>query len=31
MKEILIFAAAGVAALATFTIIAKKFGSNCTP
>jgi hypothetical protein len=31
MKEIIIFVAAGVAALATFGIIAKKYGSNCTP
>jgi len=31
MKEILMFAAAGVAALATFVVIAKKFGNNCSP
>jgi hypothetical protein len=31
MKEILIFVGAGLAGLATFGFIAKKYGSDCTP
>lgn len=31
MKEILIIAAACIVGLATFGLIAKKYGSNCIP
>lgn len=31
MKEIIILVVAGLAGLATFGIIAKKYGSSCTP
>jgi hypothetical protein len=31
MKDLLFLAIAGVAGVATFALIAKKFGSNCLP
>lgn len=31
MKEVMMFIVAGGAGLATFAIITKKFGSECTP
>jgi hypothetical protein len=31
MKEFILLGAAGVVGLVTFWVIAKKFGSSCTP
>ncbi len=31
MKELILFGGAGLAGLATFLVIARKFGRSCTP
>jgi len=31
MKELILLGGAGIVGLATFVVIAKKFGNDCTP